>query len=220
MGCGSTRYSAPQCHSVLSTYPGPFTKHHYPDSWNFQQWEHSWNFSRIDITHGVWKAPAGNEARLQGIAGLERSPSSRDSTYLTSANINILKQITSSAYVVWGGRTLSSDPEWKYVSVRRTALFLESSIKQGIEWAIFEPNAEPLWEKIRQSVQNFMEALFRQGAFQGSKAMDAYFVRCGRDTTTATAQATGIVHIMIGFAPLKPAEFVTLKIQQQARPCP
>jgi phage tail sheath protein FI len=175
-------------------------------------------FARLDGTRGVWKAPAGTEATLQGVVGLDQLLTSQDIDLLTSANINALKQSPSSPYVAWGARTLSSNPEWKYVPVRRTALFLESSIQQGTNWAVFEPNDEPLWAQIRQSVQIFLEALFRQGAFQGARARDAYFVKCGRETTLAADQAAGIVHIMVGFAPLKPAEFVVLKIQQKARP--
>jgi hypothetical protein len=104
------------------------------------------------------------------------------------------------------------------VPVRRTALFLESSIQQGTNWAVFEPNDEPLWAQIRQSAETFMEGFFRQGAFQGARAQDAYFVKCGRETTTIADQAAGIVRLMVGFAPLKPAEFVILDIQQKTRP--
>jgi phage tail sheath protein FI len=175
-------------------------------------------FSRTDVTHGVWKAPAGNNARLLGIVGLEKPLTLRDINFLTSANINALKPMSSSAYVVWGARTLSSDPEWKYVPVRRMALYIESSVAKGTEWAVFEPNGEPLWAHLRQSVETFMKGLFTRGAFQGNRTSDAYFVKCGRDTTTAADQAAGTVHIIVGFAPLKPAEFVILKIKQNARP--
>ena len=175
-------------------------------------------FARLDGTRGVWKSPAGTEATLRGVVGLDQLLTSRDIDLLTSANINALKQIPSSLYVAWGARTLSSDPEWKYVPVRRTALFLESSIQQGTTWAVFEPNDEPLWAQIRQSVEIFLEGLFRKGAFQGPRAKDAYFVKCGRETTTITDQSAGIIHILVGFAPLRPAEFVVLKIQQKASP--
>ena len=175
-------------------------------------------FARFDVTHGVWKAPAGTEATLQGVVELDQLLTSKDIDLLASANINALKRIPSSAYVAWGARTLSSDPEWKYVPVRRTALFLESSIQQGTTWAVFEPDNEPLWAQIRQSVDTFMQAHFRQGAFQGARPQDAYFVKCGRDTTTPSDQAAGIVNIMVGFAPLKPAEFIILTIKQKARP--
>jgi hypothetical protein len=175
-------------------------------------------FARFDGTRGVWKAPAGTEATLQGVVGLEQLLTSQDINLLTSANINALKQIPSSAYVAWGARTLSSDPEWKYVPVRRTTLYVESSIQEGTTWAVFEPDYEPLWTQIRQSVDTFMQALFRQGAFQGARPQDAYFVKCGRETTTAADQAAGLVNIVVGFAPLKPAEFIILTIKQKARP--
>lgn len=177
-------------------------------------------FARFDSTRGVWRAPAGTEAKLQGVVGLEQVLTSQDVTSLTLANINALKQITSSTYVAWGARTLSSNPEWKYVPVRRLALFVESSVEKGTAWAGFEPNDEPLWAQIRQSVGTFMQALFRRGAFQGAKSQDAYFVKCGRETTTAADQRAGFIHIMVGFAPLKPAEFIILNIQQTARPIP
>lgn len=171
--------------------------------------------ARTDQHRGVWKSPAGTEAILQGVTGLDRVLTSQDINQLTAANINALKQIYPTTYVAWGARTLSSDPEWKYVAVRRTAFFLESSIQQGTTWAVFEPNDEPLWAQIRQSVTNFMQDLFRQGAFQGTKPQDAYFVRCGRETTTSADQATGIVNMVVGFAPIKPAEFVILTIKQK-----
>ena len=177
-------------------------------------------FARLDSTRGVWKAPAGTEATLQGVVGLDQSLTVQDMNVLTSVNINTLKQLPSSAYVAWGARTLSSDPEWKYVPVRRTALFIESSIHQGTSWAVFEPNDEPLWAQIRQSVETFMQTLFWRGAFQGTKAPNAYFVKCGRETMTAADQHAGMVRILVGFAPLKPAEFVMVNIQQKAGPTP
>ena len=174
-------------------------------------------FARFDGARGVWKSPAGTEATLQGVVGLEQLLTSQDIALLTPANINALKLIPPSTYVAWGARTLSSDPEWKYVPVRRMALFLESSIAQGTTWAVFEPNNEPLWAQIRQSVETFMQALFRQGAFQGLRLQDAYFVKCGRETTTVPEQAAGNVNIVVGFAPLKPAEFIILTVKQKAR---
>jgi phage tail sheath protein FI len=177
-------------------------------------------FARIDDARGVWKAPAGTVANLQGVVGLEQLLTSKDIHSLTSANINALKQIVSSTYVAWGARTLSSDPEWKYVPVRRTALFLESSVERGTAWAVFEPNNKPLWTRIRQSVETFMQTLFRRGAFQGAKPQDAYFVKCGKETTTIADQTAGIVRILVGFAPLRPAEFVILNITQKTGPIP
>lgn len=177
-------------------------------------------FARLDETRGVWKAPAGMEATLMGVMGLEQLLTSQDVTLLESGNINALKQTSPTTFVAWGSRTLSPDPEWRYVPVRRTALFLESSIKQGLTWTVFEPNDEPLWKQIRQSVGDFLTSLFRQGAFQGTKPQDAFFVKCGRDTITANDQAAGLLHILVGFAPLKPAEFVTLRISQKVSPRP
>ncbi|MGD9851332.1 MAG: phage tail sheath C-terminal domain-containing protein [Nitrospirales bacterium] len=177
-------------------------------------------FARVDGTRGIWKAPAGTEATLQGVVGLEQVLSSQDINLLTSANINAFKQRSSSVYLVWGARTLSTNQEWKYVPVRRLALFLESSIENGVRWAVFEPNAEPLWAQIRLSISNFLQTYYRQGAFQGIKSEHAYFVKCGRDTTTPADQATGIVNITVGFAPLKPAEFIILNIKQTVRPVP
>ncbi len=177
-------------------------------------------FARLDSTRGVWKAPAGTEATLQGVIGLDQILTSQDINILTSVNINTLKQMPSSAFVAWGARTLSPDPGLKYVPVRRTALFVERSIHQGTTWAVFEPNDEPLWAQIRQSVETFMQTLFWRGAFQGAKAQDAYFVKCGRETTTAADQTAGMVRILVGFAPLKPAEFVIVNIQQKAGPIP
>jgi len=120
--------------------------------------------------------------------------------------------------VVWGARTRRGDDgmadEYKYVPVRRLALFLEESLYRGTQWVVFEPNDEPLWAQIRLNVGAFMHNLFRQGAFQGTTPKDAYFVRCDRETTTQSDINLGIVNIHVGFAPLKPAEFVVLKIQQ------
>ncbi len=122
--------------------------------------------------------------------------------------------------VVWGSRTLDGDndrgSEWKYVPVRRMALFLEESLFRGTQWVVFEPNDEPLWAQIRLNIGAFMQQLFRQGAFQGATPREAYFVKCDRTTTTQADINLGIVNILVGFAPLKPAEFVVLRIQQIA----
>jgi phage tail sheath protein FI len=122
--------------------------------------------------------------------------------------------------VVWGARTLRGADqladEWKYVPVRRTALFIEESLYRGTQWIVFEPNDEPLWAQIRLNVGAFMNSLFRQGAFQGITPKDAYFVKCDKETTTQNDIDRGIVNIIVGFAPLKPAEFVVIKLQQIA----
>lgn len=122
--------------------------------------------------------------------------------------------------MVWGARTLRGADrladEWKYIPVRRTALFIEESLYRGTQWVVFEPNDEPLWAQIRLNVGAFLHNLFRLGAFQGSTPKDAYFVKCDKETTNQTDINAGIVNVVVGFAPLKPAEFVVIKLQQIA----
>ena len=134
--------------------------------------------------------------------------------------MNCLRKFRDAGNVVWGSRTLRGADqmadEWKYIPVRRTALFIEESLFRGTQWVVFEPNDEPLWAQIRLNVGAFMRGLFRQGAFQGTTPRDAYFVKCDKDTTTQADIDLGIVNIVVGFAPLKPAEFVVIKLQQIA----
>lgn len=173
--------------------------------------------ARTDGTRGVWKAPAGTEADIRGIRGLEYNFSDRENGILNPRAINTLR-IFPNGIVSWGARTLDGDndfgSEWKYIPVRRTALFIEESLYRGLQWAVFEPNDEPLWAQIRLNVGAFMHNLFRQGAFQGSTRRDAYFVKCDSETTTQNDIDLGIVNVWVGFAPLKPAEFVILYLQQ------
>lgn len=175
--------------------------------------------ARIDASRGVWKAPAGMEADLRGVVGLGQRFSDGENGALNPRAVNTLRVFPFGA-VNWGARTLSGDDsfgsEWKYIPVRRLALFLEESLLRGMQWAVFEPNDEPLWAQIRLNVGAFMQSLFRQGAFQGRSPREAYFVKCDRDTTTQDDVNRGIVNVVVGFAPLKPAEFVILKIQQIA----
>lgn len=179
-------------------------------------------YARTDSRRGVWKAPAGTEATLVGVPQFTASISDQENGQLNSLGINALKVLPSTGPVVWGSRTLqvnnTAASEWKYVPVRRTALFIEESLYRGTLWAVFEPNNETLWSQIRLSVNAFMQTLFREGAFQGSTAKEAFFVQCGTDTTTVNDIANGRVNLVVGFAPLKPAEFVVLKIQQKAGP--
>ncbi|EEF93729.1 hypothetical protein CATMIT_01637 [Catenibacterium mitsuokai DSM 15897] len=139
---------------------------------------------------------------------------------LNQLGINCLRAMPVSGRVVWGSRTLRGADqladEYKYIPVRRTALFIEESLFRGLKWVVFEPNDEPLWAQIRLNVGAFMHNLFRQGAFQGSSPRDAYFVRCDKDTTTQNDIDLGVVNVVVGFAPLKPAEFVVLRLQQIA----
>lgn len=174
-------------------------------------------YARIDHARGVWRSPAGTESRLLGVEGLDPLLTSKNFTILTRANINVLKKVSSSAFAAWGARTLSARSEWKYIAVRRTALFLEQSLRKGLTWTVFEPNNAILWATICQIVKQFLQDLFRRGAFQGTRAKDAYFVKCGRTTMTAAEQTAGTLNVLVGFAPLKPAEFIILNIQLQAR---
>ncbi len=169
-------------------------------------------FARTDAARGVWKAPAGMDAVLRGVSDLSVALTDADSGELNLAGVNCLRIFPGAGPVVWGARTSSSDPEWKYVPVRRLYLFLERSIDEGIRWAVFEPNDEPLWGQIRRSVEAFLHPLWREGAFQGPKPDDAFFVRCDRSTTTQTEIDRGLVNLEVGFAPLKPAEFTILRI--------
>lgn len=176
--------------------------------------------ARTDQQQGVWKSPAGTEALLHGVQGIEQTLTQPEMGELTNFGINPIRQTSPSQFVAWGARTLALTREWQYLSVRRLALFLESSIQQGLGWVVVEPNDEPLWAHIRQTLEVFLQSLFRQGAFQGQKSQEAYFVKCGSDTISSSDQTAGIVNIMIGFAPLKPAEFIILNIQQKAKSFP
>jgi len=175
-------------------------------------------WSRIDGKRGVWKAPAGMEAGLFGAAGLKYIVEDGEQDQLNPLGVNCFRNIPGGGRVIWGSRTLATkaDPEWRYVPVRRTAIFIEQSIYEGIQWAVFEPNDHRLWSALRGNIGGFMNGLFRVGAFQGEKASDAYFVRCGLgDTMTQAEIDAGQVIVIIGFAPLKPAEFVIVRIQQK-----
>ena len=177
-------------------------------------------FARTDSTRGVWKAPAGTEAVTRNVSELEDVLSDMENGALNPLAINCLRNFPVYGNIVWGSRTLDGSDqqasEWKYISVRRTALFLEESLYRGTQWVVFEPNDEPLWAQIRLNLGAFMHNLFRQGAFQGMTPKEAYFVKCDKETTTQTDINLGIVNIVVGFAPLKPAEFVVIKIQQMA----
>jgi uncharacterized protein len=176
-------------------------------------------FARIDGARGVWKAPAGTEASLRG-AGIAVPLTDDDSGALNPLGINALRDLAVFGPVAWGARTLfgadQRASEWKYVPVRRTALFIEDSLLAGLKWVVFEPNDETLWSQIRLNVGAFMQGLFRQGAFQGRTPREAYLVRCDATTTTQADIDRGVVNILVGFAPLKPAEFVVIQIQQLA----
>lgn len=176
--------------------------------------------ARTDAQRGVWKSPAGIDAALAGAAGLKVEMTDAENGLLNPVGINCLRTFPVYGRVVWGARTLRgadvAADEYKYVAVRRVALFIEESLYRGTQWVVFEPNDEPLWSQIRLNIGAFMQNLFRQGAFQGKTPAEAYFVKCDKETTTQNDINLGIVNIVVGFAPLKPAEFVVIKLQQMA----
>ena len=173
-----------------------------------------------DRQRGVWKAPAGLDATMSGVVALTVSMTDADNGELNPLGINCLRTLPAAGHVVWGACTMAGDDrlmsQWKYLPIRRTALWIEETLYRNTQWAVFEPNDEPLWSALRLNIGTFMHDLFRQGAFQGQSPKDAYFVRCDSTTTTQADIDRGIVNIIVGFAPLKPAEFVVLYIQQIA----
>jgi phage tail sheath protein FI len=177
-------------------------------------------YARTDSARGVWKAPAGIEATLDGVAELDAKLTDAQNGALNPLGINCLRTFPIYGNIAWGARTLQGadqiGSEWKYLPIRRLALMLEESLFRGTKWVVFEPNDEPLWAQIRLNVGAYMMSLFRQGAFQGTSPKDAFFVKCDAETTTQDDRNKGIVNILVGFAPLKPAEFVVITIQQIA----
>lgn len=177
--------------------------------------------ARIDATRGVWKAPAGLDATLRGITGLAiagqvRALTDFENHELGPLGVNCLRDFAGIGHIVWGARTLDRDSDWKYVPVRRTALYIGESLRLGLRWAVFEPNDEALWADLRLHAGAFLHDLFRSGAFQGASPHESYFVKCDRDTVTQADIDAGIAEILVGFAPIRPAEFVVLRIGVRA----
>jgi phage tail sheath protein FI len=166
----------------------------------------------------VWKAPAGIGAVLNGVQNMTYQMTDAENGVLNPLGLNCFRTFPVYGPVLWGARTLlgadAEASEWKYVPIRRVALFIESSLYQGTQWVVFEPNDEPLWSSIRLNIGSFMQNLFIQGYFQGQTPAQAYFVKCDSETTTQTDIDNGVVNIVVGFAPLYPAEFVVIQIQQ------
>jgi len=176
--------------------------------------------ARIDGSRGVWKAPAGLEGSILGVLGVRVPMSDEQNGLINPEAINAVRAFPAGV-VSWGARTLdgfdnSGNTDYRYVPVRRFALFIEESLVRGLRFAIFEPNDEPLWAQIRLAGGAFMNSLFRRGAFAGRTSREAYFVKADAETTTAQDQALGIVNVLVGFAPLRPAEFIVITIQQLA----
>jgi len=173
-------------------------------------------WAKTDRQRGVWKAPAGLETGLVGVDSLQYVIEDSEQDCLNPLGVNCLRKVAGSDPVIWGSRTLATKayPEWRYVPFRRTVIMIEQSIYKGIQWAVFEPNDEALWSSLQANIGSFMNELFRAGAFQAQKTTDAYFVRCSHgDTMTQGEIDAGQVIIIVGFAPVKPAEFVIVRIQ-------
>lgn len=175
-------------------------------------------YAKTDARRGVWKAPAGTAAAIAGSTGLVATLTDVQQGLLNPDpyHVNVIREFAASGRVVWGARTITSDAEWNYIPVRRMAILLRVSIYRGIQWAVFEPNDEPLWAALRLNITSFMMTLYRRGAFQGSTPSQAFFVKCDSETTPQDDIDSGIVNIQVGFAPLKPAEFVIVQISQKA----
>lgn len=170
-------------------------------------------YARVDVERGVHKAPA-NEV-IRGITKLADDVTKREHDMLNPKNINVLRYFPGRGYRVWGARVLTSDASWKYINVRRLFIFVEESIDEGTQWVVFEPNDEPLWARVRQTITNFLTTVWRSGALQGSKPDEAFFVRCDYSTMTQDDIDNGRLICQIGIAPVKPAEFVIFRIQQK-----
>ena len=177
-------------------------------------------YASTDGSRGVWKAPAGTGASLSGVIGPLVTLNDADNGLLNPVAVNCIRNFSAYGTVSWGARTLQGNDQigsqWKYVPVRRLALYIEESLYRGTQWAVFEPNDEPLWAALRLNIGSFMQTLFRQGAFQGQTPQDAYFVKCDDETTIQSDINLGVVNVLVGFAPLLPAEFVVIQIQQMA----
>lgn len=177
-------------------------------------------YASTDASRNVWKAPAGIDASLAGALGLQYNITDLQNGSVNTLGVNCLRQFPTYGNVVWGARTVAGSDaagsQFKYVPIRRLTLFLESSLYQGTQWAVFEPNDETLWGQIRLSVGSFLQGLFLQGAFAGTTPPQAYFVKCDAENNPPASVALGVVNILVGFAPLYPAEFVVIQIQQIA----
>jgi len=170
-------------------------------------------YARVDVERGVHKAPA-NEV-IQSINKIAQDVTKREQDLLNPKNINALRYFPNRGNRVWGARCVTSDSSWKYVNVRRLFIFVEASIDVGTQWVVFEPNDEPLWARVRQTITNFLTTVWRSGALQGTKPDEAFFVKCDHTTMTQDDIDNGRLICVIGIAPVKPAEFVIFRIQQK-----
>lgn len=169
-------------------------------------------YARSDIERGVHKAPANEIVR--GAVSVEYAFSKTLQDTLNAKGINCIRLFPSRGIRVWGARTMSSDSLWKYINVRRLFIFLEKSIEKGTQWVVFELNNEKLWDRVKQTIINFLTAVWRNGALMGNKPQEAFFVKCDRTTMTQDDIDNGRVIVLVGVAPIKPAEFVIFRIAQ------
>ncbi len=174
-------------------------------------------FARNDHTRGVWKAVAGTSAGVLGAVGVEVPLTDRQLTALSARHVNALRRMPDGTVVLWGDRTVSADPEWKYVNVRRHLLFVEHSIEDGLQWVAAHPNDERLWAAVHQDVTDFLTALWRRHAFPGDKPADAFWVRCDRSTMSVADVTAGRLVLLVGVATVQPGELVTLRVALRAQ---
>jgi phage tail sheath protein FI len=176
-------------------------------------------YARIDNTRGVWKAPAGTEANVIGPLDLEYSVTDSEQDILNPIGVNCIRHFPASGIIIWGARTMGtlSDPEWRYVPVRRYAIYLEQSIYRGTQWAVFEPNDQRLWAALKSNIEDFLMGEFRQGALAGTTPQQAFAVKCDADLNPDSEVNAGRVNMEVKFAPLKPAEFVIIRISQKVQ---
>jgi uncharacterized protein len=167
-------------------------------------------YALTDSENGVFKAPAGRA--IAGVQGLSQTLTESDAGILNGRGIDTLRVFPGRGSLVWGGRTTSSDPEWKYVNIRRLFIYIEQSIQQGLQWTVFEPSAPPVWQMATVAVQSFLADLWRSGGLVGAKADEAFFVRCDRTTMTQDDIDNGRLVMLVGVAAVKPAEFVIFQI--------
>ena len=171
-------------------------------------------YARTDVDRGVHKAPANEVVR--GITGLRRKLNKSEQDILNPypVNVNVIRDFRDDnrGIRVYGGRVITSDPDWKYVNVRRLTIFIEASVDRGLQWVVFEPNADALWARVRRVISNFLTTVWRSGALEGTKVEEAYFVKCDRTTMTQTDIDNGRLIVLVGIAPVKPAEFVIVRI--------
>jgi len=174
-------------------------------------------YSHTDVVRGVHKAPAGiEEGYLNSAADVEWFTTKGEHDTLNPIGVNVIRSFPGSGIVIWGARTLSADPEWRYINVRRLLLFIEESIDEGTQWVVFEPNSPILWGKVKRNITAFLTRVWRDGALFGATADEAFFVKVDAENNPSEVIDAGQLIIEVGVAPVKPAEFVIIRISQKA----